>query len=132
MASCPRCAADLAEGYGSVCPTCGFVVRIPGVMKLALTLLAAGFAVAVVWTVQADTLFGWIWGFLNAILVQPLGLRPAPFELTGGLKALYNFVFGTPSELPWGGLLLIAAGIVLGFAGGVLLRRAEARGAPSA
>src|SRR5213593_321335 len=108
MASCPRCAADLAEGYGSVCPTCGFVVRIPGVMKLALTLLAAGFAVALVWTIQADVVFGALWGLLYALVVQPLGLRPGPFELTGVLKGLYEFLFGTPSQPPWGGVLLIA------------------------
>jgi len=130
MAVCPRCATELPEGYGSVCPACGFVVRIPGVMKLALTLLAAGFAVAIVWTVQADTLFGWLWGMINAIIAQPLGLRPAPFELTGVLKVQYDFLFGTPSQPPWGGVLLIAAGILVGFAGGVVLRRAEA-GAPS-
>ncbi len=125
MAVCPHCAADLPRGYGSVCPTCGFIVRIPGIVKLGLTVLAAGFAVALVWTIQADALFALLWGLLDAMIVQPLGLHPPPFELTGALKTLYDFLFGTPAQPPWGGLLLIAAGIVLGFAGGVVLRRAE-------
>ena len=132
MAVCPRCAAELPEGYGSVCPTCGFVVRIPGIMKLALTFLAAGFAIAIVWTIQADVLFAGLWGLLEAILVKPLGLQPPPFELTGVLKSLYDFLFGTPSEPPWGGLLLIAGGIAVGFAGGVIVRRAESGGAAPA
>lgn len=125
MAVCPHCAADLPVGYGSVCPTCGFVVRIPGIVKLGLTFLAAGFAVAIVWTVQADTLFALLWGLLDGLILKPLGVQPAPFALTGALKALYDFLFGTPTEPPWGGLLLIAAGIAVGFAGGVVLRRAE-------
>lgn len=125
MAVCPRCAAELPKGYGSVCPSCGFIVRIPGIVKLGLTFLAIGFAVAIVWTLQADVVFAALWGLLDAMLVRPLGLRPAPFALTGALKALYDFVFGTPTDPPWGGLLLIAAGIAVGFAGGVLLRRAE-------
>jgi hypothetical protein len=122
---CPRCSEELPEGYGSVCPACGFVVRIPGIMKLALTVLAAGFAIAVVWTIQADAVFAGIWGLVEAILVTPLGLRPPPFELTGTLKVLYDFLFGTPTQPPWGGILLIATGILVGFAGGVLLRKAE-------
>ncbi len=132
MAVCPRCATELPEAYGSVCPSCGFVVRIPGIVKLAVTLLAAGFAVGVVWTIQADVLFAALWGLLYAVIVQPLGLQPGPFELTGALKGLYDFLFGTPSQPPWGGVLLIAAGIAVGFVGGVVLRRAEAAGAPSA
>lgn len=125
MAVCPRCATELPRGYGSVCPACGFVVRIPGIVKLGLTFLAAGFAVALVWTIQADTLFALLWGLLDTLIVSPLGLRPAPFELSGAMKAVYDFLFGTPTAPPWGGLLLIAAGIAVGFAGGVVLRRAE-------
>ncbi len=131
MAVCPHCAADLPRGYGSVCPTCGFIVRVPGIVKLGLTVLAAGFAVALVWTIQADALFVLLWGLLDALIVQPLGLHPPPFALAGALKALYDFLFGTPTQPPWGGLLLIAAGIVLGFAGGVVLRRAETPPSPA-
>lgn len=128
---CPRCAGDLPKGYGSVCPTCGFIVRIPGIVKLGLTFLAAGLAVSIVWTIQADTLFAILWGLLDTMIVRPLGLRPAPFALTGALKALYDFLFGTPTDPPWGGLLLITAGIVAGFVGGVVLRRAEASASPA-
>ena len=131
MAACPSCAADLPKGYGSVCPTCGYVVRIPGIVKLGLTLLAAGFAVALVWTVQADTLFALLWGLLDLLILQPLGIHPAPFALTGGLKALYDILFGTPTMPPWGGLLLIAAGLLLGIAGGVVLRKAETPASPA-
>jgi len=130
MAACPHCAADLPRGYGSVCPTCGYVVRIPGIVKLGLTFLAVGFAVALVWTVQADTLFALLWGLLDLLILQPLGIHPPPFALTGALKALYDFLFGTPTQPPWGGLLLIAAGLALGLAGGVVLRRAEAPASP--
>ena len=126
MAVCPRCGGEIPEGYGSVCPTCGFVARIPGIVKLGLTLLAAGFAVSVLWTIQADVVFAGLWGLLNGAVAQPLGIHPPPFELTGLLKTLYDFLFGTPTEPPWGGILLIAAGVGVGFAGGVVLRRAEA------
>ncbi|HEY4705716.1 MAG TPA: hypothetical protein VII27_08300 [Thermoplasmata archaeon] len=132
MAACPRCARDLPEDFGSVCPTCGFVVRIPGVVKLGLTLLAAGFAVAAVWAFTADAVFAALWGLVDAILVRPLGLAPPPFQLTSLLKQLYDFVFGTSTEPPWGGVLLIGAGLVAGLAGGAILRRAEGLSAPSA
>ncbi|TLZ64839.1 MAG: hypothetical protein E6K13_01105 [Methanobacteriota archaeon] len=127
MAVCPRCAGEIPEGYGSVCPTCGFVVRIPGIVKLGLTFLVAGFAVAIIWTIQADALFAGLWGLLDRLVAQPLGFRPPPFELTGLLKTLYDLLFGTETQPPWGGVLLIAAGVGLGFAGGVILRRAEGR-----
>ncbi len=128
MAVCPRCAAELPTGFGSVCPNCGFVVRIPGVMKLGLTLLATGFVVAAVWAFSADAVFAALWGLVDGIVAKPLGLSPPPFELTGLLKQLYDFVFGTPTEPPWGGILLIVAGLVAGLVGGAILRRAEARG----
>ncbi len=132
MASCPRCAADLPEGFGSVCPNCGRVLRIPGIAKLGLTLFVLGFVVAIVWVVSADALFAGLWGIVNGIIVAPLGLRPAPFALTGLLKTLYDFVFGTADGLPWGGILLIAAGIVVSVIGGVALHRAERGDASSA
>src|SRR3990170_2212789 len=97
MATCPRCAEELPTGYGSVCPNCGFVVRIPGIVKLGLTLLVAGLMIALVWTVTADALFAGLWNLVDAILVQPLG----------------------------GGVLVIAAGLVVCAIGGAYLRRAE-------
>ncbi len=130
MASCPRCAAELPEGFGSVCPNCGRVLRIPGIAKLGLTLFALGFVVAIIWVVSADAVFAGLWGILDGIIVAPLGLRPAPFALTGLLKTLYDFVFGTPDTLPWGGILLLLAGIVVTAIGGAVLRRAE-RGGPA-
>ncbi len=115
-----------------MCPTCGFVVRIPGVVKLGLTLFAAGFAIAAVWAFTADAVFAALWGLVDAILVKPLGLVPPPFKLTGLLKQLYDFVFGTATAPPWGGILLIVAGLVAGLAGGAILRRAEGLPAPTA
>ncbi|HLA47514.1 MAG TPA: hypothetical protein VJ207_08105 [Thermoplasmata archaeon] len=132
MAVCPRCSGDLPEGLGSVCPTCGHVIRIPGIVKLALTLLALGFAIALVWAIGADALFASLWGILNGIIVQPLGLQPPPFELTGTLKQMYDFIFGTTTELPWGGILLILAGLVVGGIGGAVVLRAESRRVQSA
>ncbi len=132
MASCPRCAAELPSGFGSVCPNCGLVIRIPGIVKLGLTLFALGFVVALMWVVSADAVFAGLWGLVNGILVQPLGLHPAPFALTGLLKQLYDFVFGTPDVLPWGGILLIAAGMVVCVSGGAVLHRAERGDAASA
>ncbi len=125
MATCPRCAEELPTGYGSVCPNCGFVVRIPGVVKLGLTLLVAGLVVTLAWTFTADALFAGLWNLVNAVLVQPLGLRPAPFALGGVLKQLYDFVFGTADQAPWGGILVIAAGLVVCAVGGAYVRRAE-------
>lgn len=132
MAVCPRCTGELPEGLGSVCPTCGHVIRIPGIVKLALTLLVLGFAIALVWAIGADALFASLWGILNGIIVQPLGLRPPPFELTGTLRQLYDFTFGTATELPWGAVLLILAGLVVGGIGGFVVVRAESRGAQTA
>lgn len=132
MASCPRCAAELREGFGSVCPNCGRVLRIPGIAKLGLTLFVAGLVVALVWVLSADAVFAWIWGILDTIIVAPLRLRPAPFALTGLLKTLYDFVFGTADALPWGGILLLAAGIVVSAIGGAVLHRAERGDAASA
>jgi hypothetical protein len=132
MATCPRCAAELPTGFGSVCPNCRLVIRIPGIVKLGLTLFALGFVVAVVWVFSADAVFASVWGLVNGILVQPLRLHPAPFALTGLLKQLYGFVFGTADQLPWGGILLIAAGIVVSVIGGAVLHRAEGGGSAAA
>lgn len=132
MAVCPRCSADLPEGLGSVCPTCGHVIRIPALVKISLTLLGLGFAVAFMWALGADAVFAGLWGVLNGIFVQPLGLRPPAFELTGTLKGLYDFTFGTPTEPPWGGILLLLAGLVLGGISGAVLLRAESQRVQSA
>jgi len=131
MAACPRCTTDLPSGFGSVCPSCGLVIRVPGIVKLAVTILGVGFVVAVMWALGADSVFAFLWAFVESLIVRPLGLQPPRFELTGSMKWLYDFTFGTATEPPWGGILLILAGVVVGGIGGAVLRRVEARGSAS-